>query len=230
MLTVALWLAPLGLVATFLNPGQDGVHRWADLGPVHMNMAMLLLPAAIVSAAARPGAIATWVALAVSMAVLLAQPDASQATALAAAAAAIALLTLRRAWPIAAIILVAGLCAAVAWTRPDPLLPVPEVEGILGLALARSPALGVLTTLAIVVVAVSPVVSPHRAAPPAPAAACALSVCFLTWLATTAIGAFPVPFAGMGMSPIIGGWLAVGLLAGVLRSNADASPQTAAAG
>ena len=35
-------------------------------------------------------------------------------------------------------------------------------------------------------------------------------------------GAFPVPWVGMGMSPIVGGWLGVGLLAAAMRWRGDA--------
>src|SRR5688572_18761303 len=35
-LAVALVAAPVGLAATFLNPDQQGVHRWIDAGPLHV--------------------------------------------------------------------------------------------------------------------------------------------------------------------------------------------------
>lgn len=58
------------------------------------------------------------------MALLYLQPDASQSTAFALAIGLQQPLTLA--------------IAALAWTRPDPLLPVPEVEGIIALAHSQS--------------------------------------------------------------------------------------------
>ncbi len=48
-LAPALWAAPVGLAASLISSGQAGVHRWVDLGPLHMNAALLLLPAAVVA-------------------------------------------------------------------------------------------------------------------------------------------------------------------------------------
>src|SRR5215213_10701013 len=44
-----LMIAPAALTVTLLNPGQDGVHRWIDVGPLHVNAAATLLPAAVVA-------------------------------------------------------------------------------------------------------------------------------------------------------------------------------------
>ena len=38
-----------GIVATLFAPAADGVHRWIDIGPLHINAAALLLPATIVA-------------------------------------------------------------------------------------------------------------------------------------------------------------------------------------
>ena len=87
--TAALLLAPIGLAATFLAAPVEGVHRWIDVGPLHVNVAALLLPAAIVAGGLR--GITSRLALMATPAVailLLFQPDASQATAVATAAGA----------------------------------------------------------------------------------------------------------------------------------------------
>jgi len=74
-------LALFAVAGSFLAPAQEGVHRWIDLGPLHVNVAALSLPAAIVALAfcgiwSRIGG-----AFAAAIAVLLVlQPDASQAT------------------------------------------------------------------------------------------------------------------------------------------------------
>src|SRR6476660_338571 len=33
-----------GLACTLLNPGEMGVHRWINAGPLHINVAALVLP------------------------------------------------------------------------------------------------------------------------------------------------------------------------------------------
>lgn len=219
MAPVTLWLAPIGLAATFLAPGMEGVHRWTDLGPLYMNMAMLLLPAAVAALPAtdRPRPL-SWVAMVLSLALLAAQPDASQATTLAAVVALVAVATVRgtglRLGLIAAALVVAG----VAWRRPDPLLPVPEVEGIVGLAFAVSPAAGALAVLSLAAVAVAPVLWTRTGAPGLKLAGAAVGLCLLGWAATPMFGAFPVPLVGVGLSPILGAWLGAGVLAGRMRA------------
>ena len=84
-LPIFLWLAPLGLLAGFLGPGLQGVHRWLAFGPLNVNVAMLLAPAAIVAFAARMQASprSSWVAFLAALVLTIAQPDASQASTLA---------------------------------------------------------------------------------------------------------------------------------------------------
>ena len=90
--------------------------------------------------------------------------------------------------------------AAASWLRPDPLEAIPEVEGIVGLAYAVSPVLALLAVVVLVATLLAPAY-------------------FLTAAATTLFGAFPMPLLGVGMSPILGFWLGVGLLAATLRQS-----------
>ena len=140
-----LLLTPLALLISLLNPGQSGVHRWISLGPLNWNAAFLCLPAATVAlaATARSGSHWTWWAAVVIELELCLQPDASQATAFA-AATIVTLLTTRSPGPArvtASLFFV--LAAGIGWTRPDPLKPVPEVEGII--TLARTVSAGIAT-------------------------------------------------------------------------------------
>lgn len=216
-LPVFLWLLPVGLLLGFLNPGLEGVHRWLSFGPVQANVAMLLGPAAVVAFAARMDFWPTgsWLALLAALALTVAQPDASQATAL----AAVALLA---AWsfharPRSRLILAAlAVGAAVwAWQRPDPLAPVPEVEGVIGLAFGQSASMGALALSLLILTAVAPALAATASAARLPALS--LGLFLLVWSAAPFLGAFPVPFLGVGPSPIVGAWLGVGLLAALLR-------------
>jgi cell division protein FtsW (lipid II flippase) len=75
---VILALAFVAVAGTFLAPAQAGVHRWIDLGPLHVNIAALLLPSAIVALAFCGIWSRTGLAFVAAMAALLVlQPDAS---------------------------------------------------------------------------------------------------------------------------------------------------------
>lgn len=213
--TIALWVLPVGLLATLISPDQEGVHRWVDLGPLHVNVAMLLAPGAVVAMAASAEKRLTWVAFLISLAVLAVQPDASQATTLAVVGGLVAVFGAKKPlirWGVP--VIAAGLAAA-AWLRPNPLQPVAEVEGIVGLASSISPLLAGAAVLSLVALAAA--LAAARRLP-----GVALGLTFLLWAAMPLFGAFPVPFVGIGMSPIVGGWLGVGLLAAAMRWNGGA--------
>lgn len=208
-----LALAPLALAASLFSAGQQGVHRWIDAGPLHLNVAQVLLPAAIVALAgqARPW---RWLIAALIMALLIAQPDASQATAFGGALfALIGVSTLTRPARVAGI-LVSGVAIAASWLRPDPLGPVPEVEEIMRLAAELSPVAAVVAWVALIAAVGSPALMRTPGDGGASRALCAYAV--LSALMPL-IGPFPVPLVGMAMSPILGLWLGVGLLAARAR-------------
>jgi hypothetical protein len=219
-LPVFLWLLPLGLLASLFGPDLQGVHRWLPLGPVQANAAMLLGPAAIVAFAARSQAhpASSWIALLAALALTVLQPDVSHAMTLAGIALIATWFMKGPALPGLLIDAAAVIGALIAWMRPDPLAPVPEVEGVIGLAFAQSWPLGVLGLTVLLLTAAIPLVGAvsdrHRLA------ALALGVCLLAWSLAPFLGAFPVPFLGMGPSPILGAWLGIGLLAAHLRPQA----------
>lgn len=213
-LTVA-GLALAGLAASFFNPAQEGVHRWIDAGPLHVNVAMVVLPSLCVVLAAAEDRRAIWGAAFLALLLLIAQPDASQAAALAAVTALVAVFrTPGRAARIV-IVLGATVAAIAAWMRPDPLQPVAEVEEILGLAFQLSPVVGCLALAGLAAFVAVPALLAASAGRLGLAGA-ALSLCLAVWAVAPFFGAFPVPLVGLGMSPILGAWLGVGLLAALL--------------
>lgn len=220
--------APVGLAATLLNPGQQGVHRWIDIGPVHTNLAAVLLPGAIVALAALSGERWAWAAAALVGALLVLQPDASQAAAFGAGAVVILMrLPVSRAMRGAGIAAVLAVVAA-AWLRRDPLAPVPEVEGIIGLAARWSPLAALLAVVLLAGVALSPLLAGRVEGGPPRTAAGALAAYFAVTALAPLVGTFPVPLVGMGMSPIIGFWLGCGSLlaaAGALGRFAEPAPR-----
>jgi hypothetical protein len=97
------------------------------------------------------------------------------------------------------------------------LQPVAEVEEIVGLAFQVSPLIG---SLALILLAAFAAVPATLTRPDArlKLAGAALSLCLAAWAVTPLFGAFPVPLVGVGMSPILGAWLGVGLLAATARA------------
>jgi hypothetical protein len=216
-LSWVLLIAPVVLAATLLDPGQEGVHRWIDVGPVHVNAAATLLPAAVVALAAHADRRWSWLAAAGMLGLLVLQPDASQGAAL--GAGMIVVLASLRA---PALVRAGGAAATVlgvaaAWFRPDPLAPVPEVEGIVALAWAWSPVAAAVAVALLAATALFPLRLAGRSRPFPPALA--LAACCGVQALAPAFGAFPVPLVGIGMSPILGFWLGAGALAGARRSN-----------
>lgn len=215
----ALCLALIGLAASLAFPGLSGVHRWIALGPVRLNAAELLAPMAVVACAGLGFSRATLVAVAAMGLILAAQPDRSQAVAFAGAVVVMLQtsdLPMRTrlfgsVTPLAA--------AALALLRPDPLQPVAEVEGILSLALRVSPLLAPVALLALLTASIAPLAAARPQSSVRPAA---LGLCAYLVLSAAAafVAPFPVPLVGMGVSPILGAWLGIGLLLRAPRPSA----------
>lgn len=218
-----LAIAAAGIAATLAAADVDGVRRWVDAGPLHINMAALLLPGAVV-ALARAGLfsiLGTAFAAAIAL-LLIVQPDASQATAFAVAVLILAARQHASTSRKAATAAFAVFAALAAWLRPDPVQPVAEVELIFGLAADLSIMLAVVAALALAAACLCPLAA-LREEEPTRSAALALLGYFAAAAAAPALGAFPVPLVGLGMSFPVGFWLGIGLLSS-LRASAAGVP------
>jgi hypothetical protein len=214
--TILLVVGVVILGSSLAGIPQDGVRRWLDAGPLHINVAFVVLPLVVVALSWTLRHWWSWALAFAGQAVLVAQPDASQATAFGAGLAVLAVVApAPRPWRIGLVLLASGL-ALVSWFRPDPLEAVAEVEEIIALAIAVSPVLAVLAVTLIAGASAAPALAARGT--PAGDVGLALSAYMLAAAATTVLGAFPVPLLGVGMSPILGFWLGVGLLAARLRS------------
>ena len=204
--TGAVIAATAALIATLFAAGIDGVRRWLDIGPLHINAAALVLPALIVGLAAiglsRPIGIVSALIVA---GVLLAQPDASQLMAFAIAVCILLMRSRVRTSVRVLAILGTTLFVIAGWMRPDPTQPVPEVEQIFAMCAAVSPFLAAIAGLALTAAALAPLSASNDAALPLTAYFVAVSVAPL-------LGWFPVPLVGSGMSFPIGWWLGFSLL------------------
>jgi cell division protein FtsW (lipid II flippase) len=210
---------PLALVAllltaaTLLFPGLDGIHRWLALGPLRLHASTVVAPWVLLGMSVLlHQRFAYAAALAVAMSVLHAvQPDAGQGTAFSLAAALLLASARSTPWPMRALACAGTLAAGLAaWLQPDPLAAVPHVERIVHLAAGLSPVLGVVAVLALALLGVPAALGLNTRAG-------ALSGSLLVYLAAavgvTALGNFPVPVMGAGAGPILGWYLATGILA-----------------
>jgi cell division protein FtsW (lipid II flippase) len=219
---IVVAVAALALAATLFDPGQLGVHRWLTLGPLSVNAALLTLPAAIVALGRMRDRLGSWAVAAAILAILVAQPDASQATAFGAALVWIAWRGDGAAGVRVAAAPVAAALAAAAWFRPDPLQPVPEVEQIVELAYRMAPPLAAAALVSQAAYSLVPALVLRRGRPDERLAAGALSLYLALSAVSPWLGAFPVPLVGLGLSSVLGAWLGVGLLAGLSRERAAA--------
>lgn len=213
-----LGAAALALASTLVSSGQMGVRRWVDFGPLAINAAMLTLPAALVAVVALSCSSRwVWLVALACTAMLTMQPDASQATAFAVGLIWIALTCASyRRINLAAASGVA-LLAGVSWIRPDPLQPVPEVEQILQLAYAMSPAFAVLGLAVLIAFGLAPWWMVKGSSRDQQIAGRTLSLYLLVSAAMPFVGAFPAPLLGVGISPVLGAWFGVGALAALSR-------------
>ena len=202
-----------GLVATFFSPAQAGVHRWIDAGPLHINMAALLLPLAVVGLAT--ARLATpWLLAAAGLIglLLLAQPDASQATAFLLAAGLLLLRSSLATGKKLAAAMAIGVLVIAPWLRPDPLEPVREVEEIFSLLVDLSLLLALGAAAAMALAALAPLRLARAADDETAGAAVALTLYFAVAAIMPVAGAYPVPLVGLGMSSPAGYWLGMALL------------------
>jgi hypothetical protein len=208
-------VAFLGIAATLLLPGMDGVTRWLPLGPLRLNMSAACAPCLFLGFTAsregvRRGAL---VLLLFVQLVHLAQPDAAQASALAAGVLPLLagrLLVGRLAGGVGAAVLVA--IAAVTWTRPDALAPLDHVERLLWLTAARG-APSLLALLLAGLALFAPLALLGRAKRPLSFALATAFTCYLAALVVaTFFGHFPVPVVGAGAGPVLGWYAMTGVL------------------
>lgn len=197
----------------FLFDGLHGVHRWLVIGGIRLHPASFAIPLFLIvfrSAEREAGSRLVWTLAFALSALLIAQPDAAEATGFILAAL---LLIIKRARTHVTKWLVTLLGSALlicAWLRPDPLGAVPHVEGIIGLATTQSPLLGFLA-IASLALALSPFLrtSTHDLDPNHRATTLALGLYFIGKLLATLTGSFPVPLLGYSASEIIGYFLAL---------------------
>lgn len=215
-----LALAAVTIAATLFVPGIEGVQRWLTLGLLRVNPSALLAPALLAVGAAyarrRARDVAGYAVMLQLVHVL--QPDAGQATAWAAAVSVLLLSwkgKLERERIFAVVLVLGG--AIAAWLRADPLAGAAFVEDIVPRAFGVRTWVGCLAiaSMAGAVLAFALLPTKSNADVDLEAvrrAEVTLGVYLATAFAVSALGEFPVPLLGFGMSATVGPFLGLSVL------------------
>lgn len=200
----------------------EGPNRWLRVGPVNLYLAPVVLPLAVVAIAnlVHQHRNALYVGLGglVLMAFVLAlQPDLSQVIALSFGVVVCCFVLRVNAVVVAGLAVLLGLAVLVAALQPDPLKPVPYVEGVFALGFEHSAVVGVLIlsgAILFLVLLANQLWAINSGL-------IGVVVYFASLFVLSAFGLTPAPFIGFGAGPIIG----YGLMVAVLTAGGSASRQ-----
>jgi hypothetical protein len=220
------------LLATALfGASADGVSRWIWIGPLSVQLSLVVLPLMIVAFARRPDAVGAFGIAAAALALAL-QPDRAMAGVLALAMAALAAASPGR--PSAAPAFAAVAAFALSLARPDSLPAVPYVDRILFTAFDVHPLAGAAIVLGSLLLPV-PALAGWRVDPARRGVYLAFAATWLGCVLAAAVGNYPTPVVGYGGSAILGYLLSLSMLpagvgsarrlaAGAARGDRDCVP------
>lgn len=212
---IAAWaimvLTLLGLAVPLFGDTSDP-ERWIGVGPLSLYAAPLLLPAWFAACAVLVGEsgkhqVVVLAAVLTAASLLALQPDASQLLALLVGATVMAMryrLGLRRA---SLVMLPLALMSVLAFSTPDPLRPLPHVEGVFALGLAHSLWAGLFIWASAAALLLGLWMQSLRGSFWLSAVGAYYAVLFVC----SAAGMTPAPLVGYGAGPVLG----FGLMAGV---------------
>lgn len=207
---LVLGLAGALLLTAFFGLAADGASRWVSVGPLNVQVSLVVLPAMLVVYARQSGAIGTVGTVAAALA-LAVQPDRAMAGVLAAGLVGLFWARPGRLPLLAA----AAAIAAFGWTllAPDAVHAVPYVDRILYTAFDVHPLAGLAVATGAAALAV-PALAATRATAEARPALIAFGACWLAVVIAAALGNHPTPLVGYGGSAILGYLLSGALLPG----------------
>lgn len=216
----AVFALALSLLLTALfGVAVEGASRWVSVGPLTLQISLIVLPVMIVLYARRPDAIGT-AGLIVAAGALAAQPDRAMAGVLLAGLLGVAAATRNRFTMTAT----AAAAFAFGWTllTPETLPAVPYVDRVLYAAFDVHPLAGVAVVIGALALIVPALVGIFRGAGER-SAFLAFGGCWLAIVVAAALGNFPTPLVGYGGSAVLGHLLSVALLSNDARQTGGAS-------
>lgn len=211
-----LFLGGLLLATALFGASVEGAARWVRVGPLSLQVSLILLPAMVVAFAQRRDLLAT-LGVALAAVALALQPDRAMAGVLASALGVLAVQRRDR-WVMSAL-MVAVVSFAVTLLRPDRLPAVPYVDQILYSAfqvhaLAGIAVVGGAFLLVVPAIAGQMLDASNRDV---------YSVFGMVWLGmvvAAALGNYPTPLLGYGGSAVLGYVLCLSFMPGKARAMA----------
>lgn len=206
-LAALLWFTAMAGVAV------EGVSRWVSIGPLILQVSLIVVPVMLILYARRPDAIGT-AGMIAAAAALAAQPDRAMAGVLLAGLLAIAYATRSRLTMMAT----AAAALALGWTllKPETLPAVPYVDGVLYAAFDVHPLAGFAVAVGAFVLVLPALVGLFRGAGER-SAVLAFGGCWSGAVVAAALGNYPIPLVGYGGSAVLGYLLSVALLSNGTR-------------
>ncbi|GAA0127138.1 hypothetical protein UT300019_30420 [Clostridium sp. CTA-19] len=192
------------LLLTFIGEGMMGVHRWISIGPIRLNISMIVMPIIILSLWKLLKNNSWWkvaiITIFISI-VLFIQPDASQLSGF--AIPMIFMLYKNGDKRIFSTIISVGLFILVilSWIHLDSLSPVSYVEEILNLVANMGQVWFLLGIVSLVILPTPFILFPPKKLK---LPSICIGIYFIIIIISTFFGNFPVPLMGYGISPIIG--------------------------
>ncbi|HYW16821.1 MAG TPA: hypothetical protein VE891_11805 [Allosphingosinicella sp.] len=201
------------LMTAGFGVAAEGASRWVSVGPLTLQVSLILLPVMIILYARRPDAPGTG-GMAVAALALALQPDRAMAGVLAAAMIVVGIENRRR-LPILAASVSA---AAFGWTliRPDSLGATAFVDRVLYTAFDVHPLAGAAVAIGAAALVVPAAAGLWKGAGDR-SALLAFGACWSAAVAAAALGNCPTPLVGYGGSAVLGYLLSVSLLPGGAR-------------
>jgi hypothetical protein len=210
-----LALAAALLLTALFGAAADGATRWVSVGPLNLQVSLIVIPLMLVLYARRPDAAGT-VAIIAAAAALALQPDRAMAGVLAAGLVALVVAQPAR---LALIAAAASLLAfAATLLTPDGLPAVPFVDRILYTAFDVHLLAGVAVLIGAAALVAPAVTGLVRGMDERPAL-CAFAACWSAVIAAAALGNYPTPLVGYGGSAVLGYLLSVALLPGAVPAS-----------
>jgi cell division protein FtsW (lipid II flippase) len=215
--------APLIATALF-GAAVDGAARWVHVGPLTVQVSLVVLPAIIVLYARRADAVGT-AGVAIAALALALQPDRAMAGVLAAGMGAVLVARRGRFPALAFAAALTGFGAALL--RPDALPAVPFVDRILYTAFDVHAGAGLAVVAGSLLLLVPALVATGRGTLERPALL-AFGACWAAVVAAAALGDYPTPLVGYGGSAVLGYLLSVALLPRAVRGEAGVAERDVA--
>lgn len=205
-------LTLLGLATPILGSDLSGPERWITVGPIMLYIAPVLLPVFIAACSVfvdngGKHQMITFCAVLVSALLLALQPDASQVLGLTVASAVVIAQRRLEIFRLGVVLLLLAAVTLWAFSLPDPLEPVPHVEGVFALALDHSLLAGAAISASAVALIVGLWIQSFRG----PSWLVAVASYYLVLFVCSTIGITPAPLVGYGAGPILGFGLMAGL-------------------